>query len=166
MNVGQVCVAGSRLLVQEGILDEFTKEFTSQMSKIKVGDPFDPTSTQGPLNSSPHFDRVTGWIKTATDEGATVAVGGKDLSSECGGGYYVSPTVLTDVKAGNSVLTNEVFGPVVTVQSFKTEEEAIQIANSTSYGLASAVFSANGERLLRMNQAIRAGTGELHMQQR
>jgi len=159
MNVGQVCVAGSRILVQEGIADEFTKEFTALMSKIKVGDPFDPTSTQGPLNSAPHFDRVRGWVKTACDDGATLAIGGKDLQKENGGGYYISPTVFTNVKKDNRVLANEVFGPVVSIQTFKDEAEAIAEANRTTYGLASAVFTSNHERMLRMNEAIRAGTG-------
>ncbi|EJT46957.1 hypothetical protein A1Q1_04200 [Trichosporon asahii var. asahii CBS 2479] len=160
MNVGQACVAGSRILVQEGIADAFIKEFTTQMSQIKVGDPFDPTTTQGPLNSAPHFDRVRGWVKTACDDGATLAVGGTDLSEKLGGGYFVSPTVLTNVSPTNRVLTNEVFGPVVTIQTFKDEAEAIKEANSTTYGLASAVFTSNHERMLRMNEAIRAGTGE------
>jgi aldehyde dehydrogenase (NAD+) len=160
MNVGQVCVAGSRILVQEGIADEFIKEFSRLMSNVKVGDPFDPTTTQGPLNSAPHFDRVSGWVKTACDEGATLAVGGQDLSAKLGGGYFVSPTVLTNVSKDNKILTNEVFGPVVSIQTFKDEAEAIAEANRTTYGLASAVFTANHERMLRMNEAIRAGTGE------
>lgn len=162
MNVGQVCVAGSRILVQEGIADEFTKEFTKLMSEIKVGDPFDPSSTQGPLNSALHFDRVRGWVKTACDEGATLALGGKDMQSECNGGYYISPTVFTNVAKDHKILANEVFGPVVSIQTFKDEAEAIEEANRTSYGLAAAVFSTNQERILRMNQAIRAGTGECH----
>jgi aldehyde dehydrogenase (NAD+) len=152
-------------LVQEGVADEFTKEFTALMSAIKVGDPFDPTSTQGPLSSAPHFARVRGLVKKACDAGATLAVGGKDLSAECGGGYYISPTVFTNVSKDNSILSDEVFGPVVSIQTFKTEAEAIEEANRTDYGLASGVFTSDGERMLRMNDAIRAGTGELRTRQ-
>ncbi|RSH81076.1 aldehyde dehydrogenase (NAD(P)(+)) ald5 [Apiotrichum porosum] len=158
MNVGQVCVAGTRILVQDTIAEEFTAEFTKLMSAVKVGDPFDPSTTQGPLVSAPHWDRVNGWVKIACEDGATLALGGKDLREELGGGYYISPTIFTGVKKENRVLANEVFGPVVSIQTFSTEEEAIEEANRTSYGLASAVFSNNYERIQRMNDAIRAGT--------
>jgi aldehyde dehydrogenase (NAD+) len=158
MNMGQVCTAGSRILVQEGIADEFTKEFVKLMEGVKVGDPFDESSTQGPLNSSMHFDRVHGWVQAGCKEGADTPVCGQDLREKLGGGYYISPTVFTNLKKDSQILANEVFGPVVSIQTFKTEEEAIAEANRTTYGLASAVFSSNHERLLRMNQAIRAGT--------
>lgn len=157
MNVGQVCAAGSRVLVQEGIADEFTREFVQLMKNIKVGDPFDESSTQGPLQSAGHFGKVKDWIKRAVEEGAELATGGDEIK-DLGDGYYLRPTVFTNVKPNNSVLANEVFGPVVSIQVFKTEEEAIKIANETSYGLASAVFSNNNERLHRLNTAIRAGT--------
>lgn len=158
MNFGQVCTAGSRILVQEGIADEFIKEFVSLMESVKVGDPFDPKTTQGPLNSSMHFDRVMGWVQVGQKEGASTPVCGKDLRQELGGGYYISPTVFTDLQKDSQILSSEVFGPVVSIQRFKTEEEAIEEANRTTYGLASAVFSSNHERILRMNEAIRAGT--------
>lgn len=157
MNVGQVCVAGSRILVQEGIAEEFTREFVSLMKGIKVGDPFDPSTTQGPLQSEGHFGKVKDWIKRAVEEGAELATGGEEIK-DLGDGYYLRPTVFTNVKPGNAVLANEVFGPVVSIQTFKDEAEAIKIANDTTYGLASAVFSHNNERLMRMNTAIRAGT--------
>ncbi|WOO83550.1 Aldehyde dehydrogenase [Vanrija pseudolonga] len=157
-NVGQVCTAGSRLLVQETIAEEFTKHFVTLTERIKVGDPFDAHSVQGPLNSAGHFDKVKGWIATAVEDGATVATGGKDLSANNGGGYFLSPTVFTNVKTGHRILENEVFGPVVSIQTFKTEEEAVEIANSTTYGLAAGVFSDSATRLNRLNSKIRAGT--------
>lgn len=157
MNVGQVCVAGSRILVQEGIAEEFTRQFVALMKDVKVGDPFDPTTTQGPLQNGSHFGKVKDWIKRAVEEGAELATGGEDIK-DLGDGYYIRPTVFTNVKPDNAVLANEVFGPVVSIQTFKDEEEAIKIANNTTYGLASAVFSNNNERLMRMNTAIRAGT--------
>ncbi|PWY94713.1 aldehyde dehydrogenase aldA [Aspergillus sclerotioniger CBS 115572] len=130
-NHGQCCCAGSRILVQEGIYDKFVARLKERAAQNKVGDPFSQDTFQGPQVSQLQFDRIMEYIKHGKDAGATVAVGGERHGTE---GYFIQPTVFTDVTSDMKISQEEIFGPVVTVQKFKDADEAIKIGNSTSYG--------------------------------
>ncbi len=152
-NSGQVCLAGTRLLVQASILDEFLQRFTARSEEIRVGDPRDEATTYGPLIHPVALERVTGHVERALADGARLVFGGRSL-----GGLYYAPTLFTDIPAGAEILTHEVFGPVLTVQSFATEDEAIQMANDTPYGLAATVYTGSESRADRVGAAVVAGT--------
>jgi aminomuconate-semialdehyde/2-hydroxymuconate-6-semialdehyde dehydrogenase len=152
-NSGQVCLAGTRLLVQASILDEFVQRFTARSEEIRVGDPRDETTTYGPLIHPVALERVTGHVERAVADGARLVFGGRSL-----GGLYYAPTLFTDIPAGAEILTHEVFGPVLTLQSFATEDEAIQMANDTPYGLAATVYTGSESRADRVGAAVVAGT--------
>lgn len=131
-NHGQCCSAGSRVLVSEDIYPEFLHRFKERTLQNKVGDPFSPDTFQGPQISKTQFDRILGYIEEGKAAGAIAEVGGERLGTE---GYYIQPTVFTKVTEDMKIVKEEIFGPVCTVQTFKTEEEAVRIANNTSYGL-------------------------------
>src|SRR5437016_5162617 len=134
-NQGQACIAGSRLMLQEKIADQFLDKFLTLAKSIKLGNPLDPATEMGPLTSTEHRDRVLNYIEVAKSQGSTILAGGKAPSNpELAKGCYVEPTVVT-ANRGDRVCQEEVFGPFVSVTRFKDEEEAIQIANSTDYGL-------------------------------
>ncbi|MBV8339227.1 MAG: aldehyde dehydrogenase family protein, partial [Candidatus Eremiobacteraeota bacterium] len=141
-NAGQVCSAGSRLLVEESIADKFVNAVVERAKKIKVGDGFDPSAEMGPLISRAHEERVEGYIKAGVAEGATLACGGKRLPGELGEkGNFIEPTVFTHTKPDMKIVQEEIFGPVLVVQTFADEKEAVKLANDTIYGLAGAVFT-------------------------
>ncbi|KAE8357041.1 aldehyde dehydrogenase domain-containing protein [Aspergillus coremiiformis] len=154
-NHGQCCCAGSRILVQEGIHDKFVARFKERAAQNKLGNPFDSSTFQGPQVSQLQFDRIMEYIDHGKNEGATVAVGGERHGTE---GYFIQPTVFTDVHQDMKIAQEEIFGPVVTVQKFKDEAEAISIGNSTRYGLAAAVHTKNVNTAIRVSNALRAGT--------
>jgi aldehyde dehydrogenase (NAD+) len=155
MNMGQTCHAGTRIFVHEDVYDEFITAFTARFKSIRVGDNFDSTTDQGPQNSKVQFDRILGYIQSGKEEGATLHLGGKPLSHK---GYFIEPTIFTDVKPQMKIVREEIFGPVVVVAKFKTEEEAIALANDTSYGLAAGIFTRDYERAMRVTAALQAGT--------
>ena len=133
-NHGQCCCAGSRVLVQEGIHDKFVARFKERASQNKLGDPFAEDTFQGPQVSQLQFDRIMDYIKHGKQEGATVALGGDRHGDK---GYYIKPTLFTDVTPNMKIAQEEIFGPVVTVQKFKDFDEAIKIGNDTEYGMIS-----------------------------
>jgi acyl-CoA reductase-like NAD-dependent aldehyde dehydrogenase len=156
-NQGQACIAGSRLILHEKIADEFLEKFKALAGSLKIGNPLDPTTELGPLTSLGHRDKVLGYCKIATDEGGTILLGGKapkrdDLSK----GYYVEPTVV-EAKPTARVSQEEVFGPFVVVTKFKTQEEALQIANSTEYGLGGGLWTNNLSRAHLFARQIKSG---------
>lgn len=155
-NSGQVCVAGSRLIVERSIHDEFVKLLCEEAAKLRVGDPLDPSSHVGAINSLPQLEQNLRFVDIAQAEGGKIALGGKRILHDTGG-YYMEPTVITHVGRNDTLNRKEVFGPVLAVTPFDTEAEAIDLANSTDYGLASAVWTANLSRAHRMIRAIRAG---------
>lgn len=155
-NSGQVCVAGSRLIVEQSVLDEVTEKFSTIASSYNVGDPLLLDTQIGAVASETQLKSNINFVKTAVQEGAELKVGGKKIH-ENSGGYYMEPTVFTNVTPNMGIVQNEVFGPVATIMSFKTEDEAIKLANDTKYGLASAVWTANFSRAHRMMRAINAG---------
>ncbi|MGJ8529586.1 aldehyde dehydrogenase [Maritalea sp.] len=155
-NSGQVCVAGSRLLVHEDIHDEFVTEICRHAENYKVGDPLDLNSQIGAVHSQHELEANLDFVIKAEAEGAQRRTGGERILQETGG-YYMPPTVMSGVKPKDQLFQNEVFGPVLAVTSFKDENEAIQLANSTSYGLAAGVWTSNLSRAHRMVSNIRAG---------
>lgn len=155
-NSGQVCVAGSRLLVQEDIAEEFVAELTRHAEAFRVGDPLDLNSQIGAVHSEAQLAANLDFVRTAEAEGAERRTGGARILIETGG-TYMQPTILTGVKQTDRVFQNEVFGPVLSVTAFKDEEEAVQLANATPFGLAAGVWTSNLSRAHRMVGRIRAG---------
>jgi aminomuconate-semialdehyde/2-hydroxymuconate-6-semialdehyde dehydrogenase len=152
-NSGQVCLAGTRLLVHREILDDFLELFEARVADIRVGDPRDPDTTYGPLIHPVALERVTGYVERAFEAGANLAFGGRPI-----GGLYYPPTLFTDVAPDAEILQREVFGPVLTLQTFNTEAEAIELANGTDYGLAATVYTGSADRANRVSAAVVAGT--------
>ena len=155
-NSGQVCVAGSRLLVQSSIYDGFMDELLKATTRLKVGDPLDLASDIGAVSSAEQLDKNLGFVDRAAAEGARLVTGGERILTETGGSY-MAPTIFENVTRDMQLAREEVFGPVLGVMRFDTEEEAMSLANSTVYGLASAVWTANLSTAHRMVRAIRAG---------
>jgi aldehyde dehydrogenase (NAD+) len=154
-NHGQCCCAGSRIYVQEGIYDKFIARFKARAEANKVGDPFHPETFQGPQVSQLQFDRIMGYIDEGKKAGATVTTGGGRHGDV---GYFIQPTIFSDVTEDMKIVQEEIFGPVCTISKFKTEEEAIEKSNGSNYGLASAVHTTNLNTALRVANSIRAGT--------
>lgn len=159
-NSGQVCVAGSRLLVEQSIHDEFVEAMVKAASAMKVGDPLDLTTQAGAINNLQQLEQNLGFVDTARAEGGHVVQGGQRILEKTGG-YYMEPTIITNVAEQHSLAQKEVFGPVLAVTSFKDEDEAIHLANSTDYGLAGGVWTSN---LSRAHQMVRRmHTGVVHV---
>jgi acyl-CoA reductase-like NAD-dependent aldehyde dehydrogenase len=152
-NSGQVCLAGTRLLVQRSALEPFLERFEARVGEIRVGDPRDSQTTYGPLIHPVALERVTGHVQRALAAGARLAFGGESL-----GGLYYAPTLFVDVPADAEILQREVFGPVLTLQSFADEAEAIRLANATDYGLAATIYTGSESRADRVGAAVVAGT--------
>jgi gamma-glutamyl-gamma-aminobutyraldehyde dehydrogenase len=155
-NSGQVCVSGSRLLVEEPILEDFTKAVVAAAEKMKVGDPLDANTQIGAINNPAQLDRVKGFMDSANEQGNRIRTGGAQILSETGGTYF-APTVIDHVGVKDRLTQEEVFGPVLAVSSFKSDEEAMMLANATDYGLAAGVWTSNLSRANRMVRAIKAG---------
>lgn len=155
---GQVCSAGARLIVEESIAEKFVDELVRRASQIRLGGPFDDNAETGPLISAAHRDKVTEYVNAGVAEGARVRCGGAWGEGELESGFYYLPTVIDNVRRGMSVVTDEAFGPVVTVETFTTEDEAVEIANDTIYGLAGAVWTENAGRGERVSRRLRHGT--------
>ncbi|MFM1917990.1 MAG: 5-carboxy-2-hydroxymuconate semialdehyde dehydrogenase [Actinomycetota bacterium] len=155
-NAGQVCLAGTRLLVQEGIAEAFATRFAERAAHIRQGDPRDEATQIGPNIHLKHIERVQGFIDRAKSDGATVAYGG-DVNTDLGT-HYFKPTLIIDAPSGSEILTQEVFGPVLTMQTFSTDEEGLELANGTEFGLAACVVSGNRERAEEFCKFLVAGT--------
>jgi (Z)-2-((N-methylformamido)methylene)-5-hydroxybutyrolactone dehydrogenase len=153
---GQSCMAGSRLLVQRSVHDALVQRIVARAETIRLGDPSAVETEMGPVATRPQYEKVLSFFDSAVEEGATVATGGRP--DETLGGWFVRPTVLTDVKPAMRVACEEVFGPVLAVLAFDTEEEAVALANGTRYGLAGAVWTKDIHRGHRVAHALRAGT--------
>lgn len=156
---GQTCMAGSRLLVQESIHDEFVNKLLARAMKARLGNPMDMETQVGPVATRPQFDKVLAYIEIAKQEGATCALGGTAATRpECGDGWFVEPTIFTGVRNDMRIAQEEVFGPVLSIIPFKDDEEAVALANDALYGLAAGVWTQNIARALTMAKRIRAGT--------
>jgi len=156
---GQTCVAGSRLLVQRSVYKDVAARLVARAQQIKLGDPLDLATEMGTAANEPQFDRIIKMIEDAKTGGATLATGGKAAKGAgLERGFFIEPTIFTDVDNNMTIAREEVFGPVLSIIPFDTEEEAITIANDTVYGLASGVWTTNLSRAMRMIRAIDAGT--------
>lgn len=161
-NQGQICLCGSRLLVHRSIADEFVAGLTARAQALKSGDPLDPATQQGALSSGPHFEKVARLVEQARALGGRVHCGGRRVPAErlpehCRSGFYYEPTVISGLDPGCVVEQEEIFGPVVTVQTFETDEEALALANGTAYGLAATVFTRDLTRAHRFGAQLESG---------
>lgn len=159
-NSGQVCVAGSRLLVEDTIHDDFVRAVVKAAEAMRVGDPLETTTQIGAINSEPQLRQNLSFVETAKNEGGQVETGGTQILTETGG-YYMAPTVVTGVRPDATLAQKEVFGPVLGVTPFSSDDEAVRIANSTVYGLAGGVWTSNLSRAHRMIRQVR--TGVMHV---
>ncbi|KAF8314575.1 aldehyde dehydrogenase domain-containing protein [Cantharellus anzutake] len=154
-NQGQLCIAGSRVFVHEDIYDKFLAAFTEKMKSVRIGDPFLPDTFQGPQVTETHFNRIMNYIEIGKREGATVHLGGERYGAE---GLYIQPTIFTDVKADMTIMKEEIFGPVVVIAKFSSDEEAVRMANDTVYGLAAGLFTCDVSRAISVANQLKAGT--------
>ena len=153
-NQGEVCVAATRILVHESIYPEILEKLTTRIKEINVGDPMDESKEMGPIINQSHFDKVKDYMTIGVEEGASL-VGGEIMEQV---GYYMKPAFFTNVNQDMRIVQEEIFGPVVTLQSFTDEKEAVQLANDTVYGLAAGVISKDMERARRVSSKLKAGT--------
>jgi len=160
-NQGQICLCGSRVFVERPAYDAFLARFVGLVGGLKQGDPLDDAVEQGAVVSRAHFDKVMGYIDLAREEGGSIASGGAppdDLPNRCRDGFFIRPTVVTGLGADCRVNLEEIFGPVVTVMPFDTEDEVVEWANGTAYGLAASVWTGNVDRAHRVAARIDSGT--------
>jgi acyl-CoA reductase-like NAD-dependent aldehyde dehydrogenase len=152
---GQTCMAGSRLIVHRTVHDEILKRLVERAKTIRLGDPMDPASEMGPAATEAQFHKVLTMVDQARAEGATVAYGGQAAEL---GGFFVQPTILSGVTLDMSIARDEVFGPVLSIMPFDTEDEAIKLANDTRYGLAAGIWTNSLQRAHRVSAQVKAGT--------
>jgi len=157
INGGQTCTALTRMLVPADRHDEAVGLAVAAAAKYTVGDPSDPATRIGPMSSAGQRDRVVGYIRTGVDEGAVVATGGPEAPDGLDRGFYVRPTVFGGVRPDMTIAQEEIFGPVLSVLPYGSEDEAVEIANGTPYGLAGAVFSASDDRAVAVARRLRTG---------
>ncbi len=156
---GECCVAGSRLLVSDDIYDEFVERLVEKAEQLVIGDPSDPETKIGPMIHEKHMEKVLHYIQIGIDEGAKLVTGGtRHVDKPYDAGYFVKPTIFTDVDNSMTIARDEIFGPVLSVIRFKSEEEAIRIANDTPYGLAASIWTTELDRAFRVAKKVRAGT--------
>lgn len=158
-NQGQICLCGSRILIEASIYDKFKEAFVAKVERMQVGDPADPNTRMGALVSKSHLEKVESYIQLAREEGGTVLTGGTrpDMVGDQAGGYFLRPTVIEGLGPNCRTNTEEIFGPVVTLQKFETDEEAVALANATEYGLAASVWTQNATRAHRIAAALESG---------
>ncbi|UTW64029.1 aldehyde dehydrogenase [bacterium SCSIO 12741] len=158
-NQGQICLCGSRIFIQKGIYEKFRDAFVEKVKRMKVSNPLDPEVKVGAVVSEPHMNKVLSYVELAKEEGGTVLCGGERviLEGEHANGYYISPTVIEGLEYTCRTNQEEIFGPVVTLTPFETEEEVLTMANSTDYGLAATVWTENLNRAHRVAQNLESG---------
>jgi len=159
-NQGEICLCGSRIIVQEVIYERFVKAFVEETKKLVVGDPRNPKTNVGALVSAQHREKVESYISLTAECGGTILTGGDrpKLEGDLANGYFLNPTIITGLGSNCKIQQEEIFGPVVGITTFKTEEEAIEIANSTKYGLAAMLWTENARRVHRVSPQLDVGT--------
>ena len=158
-NQGQICLCGSRILIEESVYEKFKTEFIAKVKAMKVGDPMDENTKQGSVVSKVHFDKVMHCIEVAKQEGGTILCGGNAVKPEgrCRNGYFIEPTIIEGLGPDCKTNMEEIFGPVVTLQSFKSEAEAMQLANANDYGLAATIWTQDISKANRVAANVEAG---------
>jgi len=158
-NQGEICLCGSRIFVEKPIYEKFKKDFVERTKALKIGDPLQNDTDQGAIVSKEHMEKVLGYIKLAQDEGGTILCGGNQFIPEgrCDNGWFIEPTIIEGLAYNCRTNQEEIFGPVVTITPFETEEEVLMMANSTEYGLASIIWTENISRAHRMAANIQTG---------
>jgi aminomuconate-semialdehyde/2-hydroxymuconate-6-semialdehyde dehydrogenase len=158
-NQGEICLCGSRIIVEESIYEKFKKDFVERTKQLTVGDPLDENSKQGAIVSKIHFDKIMRCLETAKQEGGKILCGGNavKLKGRCANGYFIEPTVIEGLGPNCQTNQEEIFGPVVSLQSFKTEEEALQLANATTYGLAATLWTQDISKANRVAAKVQSG---------
>ena len=159
LNQGQICLAGSRVYVQETIYKKFKKDFISKVQNLKIGDPFNPDIDQGAIVSNTHLNKILKYIDKAKEEGGIILTGGviPKINKKCSSGWFVTPTVIENIPENSVVNQEEIFGPVVTLNTFKDEKQAIELANNSDYGLASIIWTNDMERADKLAELIESG---------
>ena len=158
-NQGQICLCGSRILVEESIYEKFKTEFVARARKLTIGDPLEDSSRQGAVVSKMHYDKVLSCIALAKEEGGTILLGGNrvKLTGRCEDGLFIEPTIIEGLGPHCRTNMEEIFGPVVTLQSFKTEDEALQLANTSDYGLSATIWTQDVSRANRVAMKVHSG---------
>ena len=159
LNQGQICLAGSRIYVQKTIYKKFKKDFISRVKKLKIGDPFDSKTDQGAIVSIEHLNKISKYVNHAIKEGGQIVVGGDipTVNGECASGWYFSPTVIEQLSQDSILNQEEIFGPVVTLSEFDQENDVIEMANNTNYGLASIIWTEDIDRAHKLAEVVESG---------
>jgi betaine-aldehyde dehydrogenase len=158
-HAGQVCSAGSRLMIEDGIYDEFVARLAARLPRIVIGNGFHVETQMGPVQSAHQHEKILGMVQAGIAEGARLVHGGKrPEGSVYARGYWLEPTLLADVRADMRIAKEEIFGPVITAERFHSEEDALHAANDTPYGLAAAVWTRDLDKANRMSRRLRFGT--------
>ena len=158
-NQGEICLCGSRILVEESVYERFRSEFVTRVQQLKVGDPLEEQTKQGAIVSKMHYEKILRCIDTAKQEGGKILCGGHPVVPEgrCANGYFIQPAVIEGLGPACQTNQEEIFGPVVTLQTFKTEEEALQLANASTYGLAATIWTQDISKANRMAARVESG---------
>lgn len=158
-NQGQICLCGSRIIIEKSVYEKFKTDFIERVKKLQIGDPMEESSKQGAVVSKMHFDKVMNCIAIAKEEGGTILLGGEAVKPEgrCANGYFIQPTIIEGLGANCKTNMEEIFGPVVTLQTFETEEEALALANTSNYGLACTLWTQDISKANRMALKINSG---------
>jgi aminomuconate-semialdehyde/2-hydroxymuconate-6-semialdehyde dehydrogenase len=158
-NQGEICLCGSRILIEESIYEKFRDEFVEKAKALTVGDPLEDHIRQGAIVSKAHFDKIMRCIDTAKQEGGKILCGGHAVSpgGRCANGYYIQPTVIEGLDEQCQTNQEEIFGPVVTLQPFRTESEALELANATRYGLAATIWTQDISKANRVASGLESG---------
>ncbi len=158
-NQGEICFCGSRIFVEKSLYDKFKKDFVERTKKLLVGDPLEPKSDLGAIVSEQHMEKILSYIELVKKEGGKILCGGSQIKPEgrCKNGWFVEPTVIEGLGYKCRINREEIFGPLVTLIPFETEEEALMMANSTEYGLAAIIWTENLNRAHRIANKIQAG---------